>query len=387
MINLIEDLSKISWNVTEAEYRADKAISYSTLSTFQNEGVSGLKSILEGKKLETEAILFGSLVDCILTAPEDFDKRYKIVNTSVTEIEKVILDEIYKKIYNKYYKKAGKKNSRGADRPSLVTLVMDHPQEVEEIVQRMGYGNSNYKLKTRVDKLVENGYDYFQYMDEINEGKTLVNQYDYNDAIKMVDKVKSHPYTKWIFEEKEGIRVYYQQKFKINFRSSWIKNADWYEFRTNNFMEWKESLDEKHTIKCMFDILYVNHAEKFIVPVDFKTTGKSENEFLKSFNKYNYDIQATMYSYILKKYLRSNEYFYNFEVRPFMFLPVNKFSLLPQLYESVNSRKDCQSAFMDHENKLHKPWYELLDEVKWHINNNVLDYRMETVINNGINYI
>ena len=72
-----KSLYDLSWQVSEEEYRADPAYSYSTIARFNREGFDNLDKLYD--KLETPSLLFGSMVDTLLTdGQEEFDKRFEV---------------------------------------------------------------------------------------------------------------------------------------------------------------------------------------------------------------------------------------------------------------------------------------------------------------------
>ena len=64
-----KSLKDISWNVTEAEYRADSALSQSTLTRYEREGFNNLSKLFD--KIESPSLTFGSAVDC-RESPADY---------------------------------------------------------------------------------------------------------------------------------------------------------------------------------------------------------------------------------------------------------------------------------------------------------------------------
>lgn len=72
-----ESLFDISWQVDELTYRADNALSYSTIARFHREGFEGLSKLFD--KIESPSLLFGSLVDTLLTgSEEEFNNTYLV---------------------------------------------------------------------------------------------------------------------------------------------------------------------------------------------------------------------------------------------------------------------------------------------------------------------
>ena len=362
-----KEINDISWNVTESDYRQDKSPSYSTLAAFQREGFKGLKRVLSGDRIDNESLRHGSLVDCLLTDRDNFSNIYEVCYfDKPTDLVKKIVDLIWSK---------GDKINNRLEKIDKTFLL--------DCINSVGYGADNWKDETKINKVIEAGKDYFKMLILTNSGKIVVHQDDVELAQKCVNLIKSHHFTSWIFNEPESpfynpnAKVYYQQKFKITFRS--INQCTCFLNWTSHFTE-----SEKDTIKCMFDILYVDYKNKTITPVDLKTTSHDESQFIKSIQDWDYDIQATMYSYILRQVCLSDDYFKDFTVNPFLFLPINKFNLCPQLYEYSDSVFSKQINFVDYKGKLHRRWYDLLDDVRWHINNDVFNYASHVIYNNGI---
>ena len=73
-----KSLFDISWQVTEPEYRADPALSYSTLAKFERKGrFNALPTLFE--KDSSPSLTFGSLVDCLLTgSAEEFSQQFLV---------------------------------------------------------------------------------------------------------------------------------------------------------------------------------------------------------------------------------------------------------------------------------------------------------------------
>ena len=71
----MKSLKEISLPITEAEYRADGAMHYSTLASFKRGGFHCLDTLFDRK--ETPSLLFGSIVDTLMTdGQEAFEKQY-----------------------------------------------------------------------------------------------------------------------------------------------------------------------------------------------------------------------------------------------------------------------------------------------------------------------
>ena len=73
----MKSLYDISWQVSEEEYRADPALSYSTLARYEREGFNNLDKLFD--KIETPSLTFGSAVDALITGgQEEFDSKFAV---------------------------------------------------------------------------------------------------------------------------------------------------------------------------------------------------------------------------------------------------------------------------------------------------------------------
>ena len=195
----MKKLSDIAWNVTEEEYRADPALSYSTLSRFDREGFANIDKLFD--KQETPSLLLGSIVDTILTDGEDEFNRRFIVAEYPSIPDSII--QIIKELFNTY-----------KDTCSNINLISN--DAIINIAAQYNYQN-NWKPETRAKVIKEKGFEYYNLL-FISQDKTLVSQDMYNDALRMVDALRTSEATKWYFADNNpfepDIERYYQLKFK-----------------------------------------------------------------------------------------------------------------------------------------------------------------------------
>lgn len=350
-----KSLNTIGWNVSEKVYRADKAISYSTISNFAREGFRGLKKVMDGLKLDTPAIRHGSATDTLLTESDKFFDLYAVSNykepsEQVREIVNLIWEESDKST----------NNLRNIDKDLMI-----------KCIDQVGYGAANWKEETKINKIITEGNDFFQMLPIVAEGKTLISQEDFHFAQSCVATLRSHPYSKWIFDDTNpDIEICYQLKLRL----------------TNEEIspDFGENMSD---IRCMYDIILVDHGKKTITPIDLKTTGANEDDFEESIIKWRYHLQSTMYSYMLRKACEKDDYFSDFTILPFSFLPINKYNLSPQLFIHEESVETFQRRFTDSLGNIHKPWYVYIPEMVWHIETGYFNYKMNTVLNKGKNII
>lgn len=282
-----KQLSDIAWNVSEETYRQDPAISYSTLAKFEREGFNGINHLFD--RIETPSLLFGSIVDCLITDKDNFDNLYFVADfPEIQDSQKAVADLIY---------------SMSGGNLNLVDDI------VENAVLQLNY-QPNWKLETRVKVIKEKIEEYYKML-VLAGTKRVVSSSMYETALSCVDALKSAPSTKEYFADNDpfddSVKRYYQLKFKGSY--------------------------EDIPIRCMSDLLYVNYERKTIIPIDLKTSSKKEWDFPKSFIEWRYMIQACMYWFIIRQNLDKDEYFKDFKLEDYRFIVVNKESKLPMVWE------------------------------------------------------
>lgn len=294
-----KSLRDISWNVDEPTYRSDTALSYSTLARFEREGFNGLSRLFD--KIESPSLLFGSIVDCLITGTdEEFNNTYM-----VTEMGSPISDtliSITKTLFNKFH--------------HIYTSINDISDDaLIETISDISW-NNHWLPRTRAKKIKEDCAAYYKLM-YLAGNRVIISNSLYNEAIKTVDALKSSDSTRFYFEQdnmfNNRIERLYQLKFKSRF----------------------EEID----YRCMADLIIVLHDKKLIVPVDLKTSSKPEWDFPKSFIDWSYFMQARLYWRIIRDNMDKDPYFKDFELANYKFIVVNKKTLTPLVWDFESTKK------------------------------------------------
>jgi hypothetical protein len=262
-MNKVTSLYDISWQCSEEEYRADPAYSYSTIARFNREGFENLNRLFD--KIDTPSLTFGSIVDTLLTGTkEEFDNKFEI--TQLPDISDSLV-QITKALFNLYHE----------DYRSLELIPDDI---ISTVGEKNGYYANPKYAQYRVKKIREECDDYYNLL-FLCMNKTLISTEDYQSALECVDRLRNCEATKKYFESNnpfdESIQRFYQLKFKGDY--------------------------DGISLRCMADLIIVNHKEKTIIPCDLKTTSSPEWVFYKSFYKWGYK-QNVLYLLI-----KSFEYF------------------------------------------------------------------------------
>ena len=276
-----KSLSEISWQVPESVYRADPALSYSTLAKYEREGFEHLDTLFD--RVESPSLLFGSMVDPLITDGEEaFDRQYLV--SSIPNM-KPSVEPVVKKIYEVFH------NSY-----TNINDILD--ADIMPIISEFKY-QPNWKNETRCKSIRQEGHQYYQTMFMAGE-KTIVPQDTYNKVFACVRALKDSPQTKMYFKENdpfEDIERFYQLKFKHTF-----SGIDY---------------------RCMMDLAIVNHKEKYVIPCDLKTSAHREYDFPASFTQWMYMIQARLYYRLLRESMDGDDYFKDFKLLNYRFIVVN----------------------------------------------------------------
>ena len=244
----IKSLYDISWKVTEEEYRADSAYSYSTISRYNKDGFDNLDKLFD--KVSSPSLTFGSVVDTLLTGgQEEFDKLFFVadfpnISDTLINIAKYLFDT-----YSSTYRN--------------ISLIPDNI--LAEVGLNFNYYTASKFQAYRVKMIKESCEEYYNLL-YLSANKVLISNDDYQDALDCIDKLKNNPYTKFYFESNNpfdrNVERFYQLKFKGEY--------------------------EGINLRCMSDLLVVNHKDKTITPIDLKTSFKPEWRFYKSFIEWGY---------------------------------------------------------------------------------------------------
>lgn len=314
----MKTLDQIAWDVDEPTYRADPALSYSTLSRFSKEGFHKIDTLFD--KISTPSLILGSAVDELITgSQESFNEKFLIANIVLDEDTAAIIKIIYDNFKDQF-------------KHFLQIPIV----QVSQMAKQNGFWPADkWADNARYNGLLKKGdvSGYYDFLRE-SDGKTVITNEQYQDALKCVQALKTSEATRFYFADNEPnhpIQRYYQLKFKANF----------------------DGID----YRCMADLLLADYANKKIYPVDLKTSSSNEDEFYKSFIKWNYFIQSQLYYRIIRACLDKDEFFKDFELEDYTFIVVNKHSLVPltwrfkdtktygTLYYGKNKQIVCKDPF------------------------------------------
>jgi len=285
-----KELSDISLQITEPEYRAMPELSYSILSNYMTLGFSGLDHLFDKK--ESLSLTLGSAVDAIITGGEDeFNSLFAVADISSMG------DTKENKIVHYLFDNYGKVYSTIEEVPATYIL---------EACNQFNYGADNWKPETKTGKITKAGTAYWKAKVAVGD-KTLLSLQNYQDVRNMVKALRESPATGGFFAKDDWlspIRRYYQLKFKAT-----LDNVGY---------------------RCMADEIIVDYEHKIVQPIDLKTSlGCDEWNFEENFKKWHYYIQARLYWRIIRANMNADPYFKDFELNDYIFIIVNPKNLMP----------------------------------------------------------
>ena len=287
-----KSLKDIAWNVTEDEYRVDKAYSYSTIAKFDREGFEKLDTLFD--KVESPSLLFGSCVDALLTDGQDaFDERFFVADfPEIQDNVKKIVEALFDLYSDKY---------------EDLNLIPD--KYIIPITESYDY-QKNWKPETRAKVIKEKGSEYYN-LKYLAGTKTIITSALYTDVTDCVSTLKTSEATKWYFQDDDPFDDSIERLYQLKFKGEY----------------------EDVNLRCMADLIIIDHKNKIIYPCDLKTSYKEEWNFWKSFIDWRYGIQANLYAEIIRQNIAKDKYFKDFKVADYRFIVICNRTRQPLVWE------------------------------------------------------
>ena len=343
----MEDKVKLKRTMTEPEYRALPNVSYSKLSALDRSP----KSLIINTFEQSEALIYGSAVDVLLFDGEEvFNKQFAVLTANkpswgMAKIYEAIMSEI-------------EAQQDDVLPEPLSTKLEDYSDIILRVARANSYGDG-WHNPTIIKKVVEACQELYEFT--INsKGKKLLSPEQYEYAFNSIQTLKTHEFTKHLFEENDNVDNYYQ--FPI---------------------EWEVEVNGvKVLMKSLLDILRIDHKNKTIEPKDLKTTGKSVLAFPSSFIEWRYYLQASSYSDAVR-YLIKTHYpqYISYRILPFEFLVISsKNPTKPLMYKCTENDLyvGAYGGTVKSYDREIKGYLELVRDMIWHTENELYNYPKST---------
>ena len=323
---MVKSLYDISWQVDEPTYRADAALSQSTLTKFERDGFSCIDKLSE--KITTPALTFGSAVDSIITGGmEEFNSRFIVADIPTVEDSiKYMVTEAFSSYKDQY------------------THLSDIPTDkLIAITEELKY-QPRWKPETRARVIIEKGEELYNMM-FLSDDKTILTTEQYDKVQACVNALRNSEATGSLFADVSPFESDIEKLYQLKFKS------------THNGVDYRG----------MLDLTIVNHLDKIIYPYDLKTTGHPEYQFYESFLKWGYQCQARLYTRLIEDAIKDDPYFKDFTVETFKFIVVNKETLTPLVWAFTDSKTLGTLLYGKNSNIILRDPYEIGEELHYYM--------------------
>jgi hypothetical protein len=254
-----------------ALYKDHPGINNSTFKVYEYSPLLYYKTYitkeLEKKEEANTSFKLGSLVDCLLTTPEDFESTYCIAPP--------------------FDLPSG--NMELFMQSQLASYNVNSSVDIwSEEVLKKAYSDSGYKPKyeTVIEKNITDNYKLIVDFYKINSNKIVITPSELSKAKTIVESA---------------------QNCERDSRTIQFVNPDKADIVLNQVPLFAE-LPNNISVKALLDQILVFKNEKLIVIKDYKTTSSSLGFFHESVAKYRYPKQAAWYKYVLSYLLQNTEY-------------------------------------------------------------------------------
>jgi hypothetical protein len=276
------NLTKLNNQVGEQQYRKIKGrMSYSLLKLYATNRTKFYKEVVCGEvteKDQTLSTIVGDMVHTLLADQGEFDNKYVIAQAMVPNGQMLELcDALYKRTVKSL-------DSDGVQKEKFEVLFTEAVNSV-----KYDYNMAEVKFKGKnLEKIVEmfssadkdGCIPELYYKEKLaNTGKTVVTESTIMTAEKVVEQLKTHPYTREIINLKTGNGVEVFNEVVI------LYEIDGVEYQS------------------MVDKLVIDHNDKMIIPWDYKCTWMVEENWEYNYLKNMYYLQVGIYDEAIQQFI------------------------------------------------------------------------------------
>lgn len=308
-------------NITEAEYRGLTMPSYSLLKKLDD---SGPRSINRKYKFDSEAIDFGSLLDCKLLCPEEFNNKFYFDATE----------------------KPAEQLLKLADHVSNLHVNFNQILDNEDISRISDEINLFGSVKDPVKRIAQFDKDIFwNYLKAKDEsaGKVVFTPDTLTECSEAEQILKTHVKTAHLFNPTKDQEVLNQ--LIIITEVNGIK------------------------VKVMLDKVIVDHKKQTVTPHDLKATEFRQVNFPYQFKKMKYYLQGGLYKTALINYCKEVLQL-GYAVEDFKFIVYSRSDRYPFVWNmSYDWHIKAMDGFVDHHGDKVKGINELLNDYKFYVDN------------------
>jgi hypothetical protein len=332
--------------MTIKEYRDLKLPSYSLLSKLSQHPKLA-KAMLDGQQIKSKFMDLGSLIDMLLTAPDEIVDNYYLVSGNLPTNSYMQLVTEYLRLFELFQSETG-----------FLQSYFDQNSTILQARTNIQF-QSNWKDETVIANFHKECDHYLSEYLEAGD-KIMITQGEFANAKSMANSVLENEFTKKYFNFPAD------RDIEINYQYSITCNMD------------------GHEVKTLPDIIYIDHDKKEVELIDIKTFSES---FLKSYYKYRYYIQGALYNRSMKEVIDRVIRLKGYKLHSFKFIAIDTSGFeSPMLHEmtSIDMKAATTGGLIG--SYTVKGYIKLLEEYKWHMENDKWEYPKE-VYDTGVKLI
>jgi hypothetical protein len=198
------------------------------------------------------------------------------------------------------------------------------------------------KLKAKYE--TKQFWDYIEAFYE-SKSKTIVSTPEYLLGDDLVNTLLTHEHSRDIFDN--SCSNIYQHPITFNL---------------NGFI-----------FRGILDIMRINHEDKTVRMIDLKTGQEDAQNFMKSYLKWRYDLQESVYTAAFDSICKELG-LVGYTLLPFEFLYISRYEKIPLVYEvSKKWHEATKLGFTTLSGWKYRGLIELIETIKWHWDNKVFD--------------
>lgn len=319
---MTKTLKSLALKLDEREYYDYPAWSYSLIARYAKDGFAAI-STLHDKIEPTPSMEFGSLFDSIITKGKRTMDAYIVYDREVPPAEKRVLDTL-----------------------SAMTTCKSLAEVPEETIIT-ATADCGYYPKWGYDAKYKHLAEFADYFAAARTGKKIVSKTDWDDAVEMARVFRQNDYLKDLFGTKSTTDIEYA------YQTQFVTDMTLPSGRTVS-------------VKIMPDLLKIDHKSRTVQPVDLKTSSMPAWNFKENFLKFRYDLQASVYTDVLRRMMDLSEDLNGYSILPYLFTDISRTDKVPVTYvydQNDLSQADGLCYVIGDKTYQYKHWTVLLDEI------------------------
>lgn len=336
---------------TEAQYRAVKMDSSSSLKDFSVDRKKYYRKYIKGEKVEdkdNQSATMGRIVETLLLEPEEFDNRF-YMSACMSTPTGLMLDFV----------EALYKHTAEATKDGVVT------RPFEDLVKD-AYVDSGFKIKLDavISKFMDSDAEiYYNEIRKVRSNNlTVVNTQDVTNAERIVEELKTNFVTKDI-----------------------VNLVDSYKYTVLNQYQVEGYEVDGHLFKSMMDKVVINYDEQTIQIYDLKCVWAVEGFYEEYYLYRRAYIQAYLYWKAMFNKVQDLEHeLYGYTVLYPKFIICDSTNYFNPLIYTLNldDMQDAYAGFV-HKGRKYPGVKQLIEDLRWAIENDIWNISRENYLNGG----